>query len=309
MLSHYSTHESHYANLDLPIHDRINDLDLRAAKLAPRVAESAAESGCTDRRPSDDHPRAQSAWDMCAEALGWNAISDQPGMLSAAEQCERDGRTYYVGYGGSHTPWPADAAATITTGAGWDFGVYVPKTVRSFATNPAPSYVASLKAQYGVPVVTVWDGVKAEYGVTDQPAELTECEECGAPCDGTLTAHSELFGEDMPVCVTCHGMLTLIPADEVTTMELRGTGDEFAECAPMFAAVQPGMDWLNAQGMGMVTYTVYDWTGDDSAIVVITLDLEFAKLAAGWRSEPYGAPILRQHAMSGTWIHDMRGGW
>ena len=95
--SHYQHHETHYADLSLPIHERINDLFRRAERLAPRVADSAAESGNTDRRPSG--PRQQKAWDVIGEAHGWNAISDDPETLNEAERCERDGVSYRVEYG------------------------------------------------------------------------------------------------------------------------------------------------------------------------------------------------------------------
>jgi hypothetical protein len=45
------------------------------------------------------------------------------------------------------------------------------------------------------------------------PAELVSCENCSAPCDGTLTAYSELCGGDMPVCPQCYVSLTLVVID------------------------------------------------------------------------------------------------
>jgi hypothetical protein len=44
------------------------------------------------------------------------------------------------------------------------------------------------------------------------PDGLVSCENCSAPCDGTLTAHSELFDEDLPVCADCHVSLQLTDA-------------------------------------------------------------------------------------------------
>jgi hypothetical protein len=169
-----------------------------------------------------------------------------------------------------------------------------------------------------------WDGETC----SDAPAELVDCEECGAPCDGTLTAYSELFDEDMPVCPDCHVMCTLVSPDEVTAIGLRGEAedtsaedayaaqylatdgftreaDDFSQCAPMFAAIEPGMAWLRAQDSGLVTYSVYGGA-DYGEVVLISLDLEFAQLVAGWRTKPYGEPICRSERMCGTWLYDDR---
>jgi len=84
-----------YGNLNLSVHDRINDLYARAYRMAPAVANSAAYSGCTDTRP-EYGTRKQKAWDMIWEAHCWNAVSDQPETLAACEQAERDGKPYEI---------------------------------------------------------------------------------------------------------------------------------------------------------------------------------------------------------------------
>ena len=48
MHSNYQVTETHYANLALTIHSRIDDLHRRAEKLAPRIAEDTAEAGATN---------------------------------------------------------------------------------------------------------------------------------------------------------------------------------------------------------------------------------------------------------------------
>jgi hypothetical protein len=81
--------------------------------------------------------------------------------------------------------------------------------------------------------------------------------------------------------------------------------EDFSECAPMFAAIPAGNAWLRAQDAGVVTYTVYDWTADGAQdIVLISLDLEFAQLVAGWKTEVYGSAICRDERMCGTWLYD-----
>jgi len=104
MLSNYQQAETHYGDTALSVHDRISDLNNRAYRLAPAVAESAMDSGCTDgpgtyrKEYQALGPRQRKAWDMIAEAYGWNAISDNPGRLAEAEQCERDGIAYKIEY-------------------------------------------------------------------------------------------------------------------------------------------------------------------------------------------------------------------
>ena len=70
------------------------------------------------------------------------------------------------------------------------------------------------------------------YGMREPlPAgELTECENCGAPCDGSCTAQSELTGEDLPICVACVPLLTLV-ADEPAQMTWDGDVPEIAGMA------------------------------------------------------------------------------
>ena len=102
MDSSYQVHETHYADMSLSVHDRINDLHRTADRLALRVAEEALDSGCTNltvREHGQLGPRQRKAWDMVAEAHGWNAISDDPELVAEAEQYERDGTGYKVGYG------------------------------------------------------------------------------------------------------------------------------------------------------------------------------------------------------------------
>jgi len=79
------------------VRERIEDLNRRAYALASRIAGSAMDSGCTDIRPTG--PRQSKAWDMIAEAYGWNAISDNAEALKAAEELERDGTSYRIEYG------------------------------------------------------------------------------------------------------------------------------------------------------------------------------------------------------------------
>ncbi len=99
----YQISETHHGDLSLSIHERINELHRRAEGLAYRVADSAADSGCTDQTAASYAqlgPRQQKAWDMIAEALAWNALSDNTPEarreLALAEQCERDGVAYTV---------------------------------------------------------------------------------------------------------------------------------------------------------------------------------------------------------------------
>lgn len=63
------------------IHDRINDLSAQAFRLAPRTAEEAADSGCTNRRPAG--PRQSAAWDLIAEAFRLNMISEDTAAIAA----------------------------------------------------------------------------------------------------------------------------------------------------------------------------------------------------------------------------------
>jgi hypothetical protein len=66
------------------------------------------------------------------------------------------------------------------------------------------------------------------------PAALKSCFECAAPCDGTLTAEDEMSGTDVPVCVTCHPMLTLVSED-----------DQPAEGTPAYALTALQYAWEN----------------------------------------------------------------
>lgn len=52
------------------IHDRINALCAQARRLAPKVADQALDSGCTNDRPTG--PRQAKAWDLIAEAFALN---------------------------------------------------------------------------------------------------------------------------------------------------------------------------------------------------------------------------------------------
>src|SRR5260221_2565198 len=102
MDSSYQVRETHCAEMSLSVHDRISGLHRRADRLALRVAEEALDSGCTIltvREHGQLGPRQRKAWDMVAEAHGWNAISDDPALVAEAEQYERDGTGYKVGYG------------------------------------------------------------------------------------------------------------------------------------------------------------------------------------------------------------------
>lgn len=125
MHSHYGIQATSHAKVQLSVHERIGDLHKRASGMAPAVEESAANNGCTDwsrRKHRGMGPRQRMAWDMVAEALGWNAISDKPAMLAAAEQCERDGQPYYVGYAHSKPAEFTTALATETDA--FTFGVW-----------------------------------------------------------------------------------------------------------------------------------------------------------------------------------------
>lgn len=372
MHSHYAQEATSYANMQLSVHERIDDLHKRAYGLAPAVADS----GCSDKAGTyrAAHkalgPRQRMAWNMIAEAHGWNAISDSPAMLAEAERREAAGEPYFVGYENTK---PAEFTTALATETNvFEFGVWghdqplellpaddaretaelhyhdelrhysdgdsiavIPCTERHESANPAQpqscgcwnathlgscihqpadpwsaadlaasnaaqpqrapwavaedfpqraSYVPaqpadcrcsvswgscpahSHAAQPATPeraVVTltlsdqaagcpvhgadpcfcsellseedeptpqlqccgVWidypkAGGAAEcltchstFTVTAAcPDELVSCEECSAPCDGTLTAWSELFGEDMPVCPDCYRMCQLMDA-------------------------------------------------------------------------------------------------
>ena len=94
-VSGYQHHRTSFANLDLieanpyGVHDAINDLHRRAAKLAPRFSDECAESSCTNLRPTSG--RRQQVWDMHAEALAWNMISDHAELVAAAVAWLREG--------------------------------------------------------------------------------------------------------------------------------------------------------------------------------------------------------------------------
>src|SRR5258708_38911173 len=103
MHSSYQVQATHYADMSLSVHDRINDLHRRADGLAPRLAEETLDAGCTNltvREHGNLGPRQQKAWDMVAEAHGWNAINDAPELLAQAEQHERDGISYRIAWVG-----------------------------------------------------------------------------------------------------------------------------------------------------------------------------------------------------------------
>jgi hypothetical protein len=368
MHSHYAQEATSYANMQLSVHERIDDLWRRAHGLAPSVAESAAGSGCTDKAGTyrAAHkalgPRQRMAWDMIAEAHGWNAISDSPAMLAEAERRESAGEPYYVGYENTK---PAEFTTALATETNvFEFGVWghdqplellpaddaretaevnalvdelsakyglstepaelhyhdelrhysdgdsiavIPCTERHVAavvtltlsdqaagcpvhgagpcrcddllseeeepagvfdctdgTNPwaepaaamplvgldTPEAKSAMRAQVDAGTYTA--GYDAGYAVGESGArpavgphersyawhrgyadalldaeqsqtdtELVSCEECSAPCDGTLTAWSELFGKDVPVCPDCYRMCTLATPAEIDA-ELSG---------------------------------------------------------------------------------------
>ena len=102
MHSSYQVKETSHADLSLSVHERIDDLNRRAYGLAPAVAESAMDSGCTDMTKASYAaltPRRQKAWDMIAEAYAWNAISDNEHDLAMAESAELNSLAYRVEYG------------------------------------------------------------------------------------------------------------------------------------------------------------------------------------------------------------------
>ncbi len=97
MDSSYQIRETHYGDLSLTVHDRINDLHDRADGLARAVADSAMDSGCTDktrREHSGMGPRQQKAWDMIAEAHSWCPVPVDPrcGLPCGLLCLESDGR-------------------------------------------------------------------------------------------------------------------------------------------------------------------------------------------------------------------------
>jgi hypothetical protein len=302
MHSHYAQEATSYANLQLSVHARINDLHRRAHGIAPAVEESALDSGCTDGPGTYRAeyralgPRQRMAWDMVAEAHGWNAVSDKPAMLAVAEQCERDGQPYYVGYENTKPARFTTALATETDL--FEFGVWGPDQPvellpadaarevaetnalideiserHGLSTEPAeltsanaqpescgcwnathlgscvhqpadpweaelltqpapmhdvPDYVSTrVSAQPAAQLQCcgTWIDYPQAGGATECPVchttflvtaacpdELVSCEECSAPCDGTLTAYSELMGEDVPVCPNCRAMCALLDA-------------------------------------------------------------------------------------------------
>jgi hypothetical protein len=244
MYSSYQHEATFHADMTLSIHDRINDLCARAERLAPCVYESALVSGCTDTRPDDGHPRSQKAWDMVAESHGWNAVSDRPDMLALAEEMHVNRKPFYVGY----APKRGYRPVLVDESGMFGFGIWVPEDDAEATAEPA--HVKTCKhdgcvltgehthgqAQEYVPALGRSFPADPPLQVTeDEPAqgfpippcempneharqacpcygasELTECENCGAPCDGSCTARSELTGEDLPVCVTCVPLLTLV---------------------------------------------------------------------------------------------------
>src|SRR5580692_11400888 len=130
MHSHYAHEATSYANMQLSVHERIDDLHKRADGLAPAVAKSADDSGCTDGPGTSRRirgilgERQLRAWNMIAEALGWNAISDSPAMLAEAERREAAGEPYYVGYENTK---PAEFTTALATETNvFEFGVWGP---------------------------------------------------------------------------------------------------------------------------------------------------------------------------------------
>jgi hypothetical protein len=112
MLSAYQITETHHGDMTLPVHERIDDLHRRAGRLAPAVEEGAADSGCTDQTKASYGklgPRQRKAWDMVAEALSWNALTDRDSEAQArlvqAEEYERAGISYRIADLGSSTMW------------------------------------------------------------------------------------------------------------------------------------------------------------------------------------------------------------
>jgi hypothetical protein len=181
---------------------------------------------------------------MVAEAHGWNAVSDKPAMLAVAEQCERDGQPYYVGYENTKPARFTTALATETDL--FEFGVWGPDQPVELLPADAAREVAETNAlideiserhglstrvsaqpvpQLMLQCCGVWIDYPQAGGETMCPVchttflvtaacpdELVSCEECSAPCDGTLTAYSELMGEDVPVCPNCRAMCALLDA-------------------------------------------------------------------------------------------------
>jgi hypothetical protein len=72
--------------------------------------------------------------------------------------------------------------------------------------------------------------------------------------------------------------------------------DDYASCPPMFAAIERGKAWLDAQDAGLTTWTVH--TPYDAAFEIagIFLDEDTALRIAGDR------PVCRASAMCGTYI-------
>jgi hypothetical protein len=68
------------------IHAHINAITAQAKRLAPRVAEEALESCCTNTRPTG--PKQARAWDLVAQGFAWNALA---GLLT-----DEEGMTRYL---------------------------------------------------------------------------------------------------------------------------------------------------------------------------------------------------------------------
>ena len=184
MHSHYAQEATSYANMQLSVHERIDDLWRRAHGLAPSVAESAAGSGCTDKAGTyrAAHkalgPRQRMAWDMIAEAHGWNAISDSPAMLAEAERRESAGEPYYVGYENTK---PAEFTTALATETNvFEFGVW--------GHDQPLELLPADDARETAEVNALVDELSAKYGLSTEPAELHYHDELRHYSDGDSIA-------------------------------------------------------------------------------------------------------------------------
>jgi hypothetical protein len=188
MYSHYAQSETHHADMSLSVHERIADLHKRAAGLAPAIAESATESGCTDGPGTyqAEHdaltPRRRKAWDMIAEAHGWNAISDRPDMLALAEQYEADGVRYRVG---SQEYRDYTIPALVRDSGVFGFGVWVTDPADMPVIRGAEAAVA--EAEQHLTAMTEADN--AAYAGTCYSADDT-LDDTAEQCDSETPSHA-----------------------------------------------------------------------------------------------------------------------
>jgi hypothetical protein len=278
MFSHYAEADTHHADMSLSVHERIDDLHRRAEGLAPAVAESAADSGCTDTRPSG--PRQVRAWDMIAEALGWNGISDRPDMLALAARYEADGVRYRVG----SAPWRDYTIPVLVTDRGvFNYGLWVTDPADVPAVRDAELAIA--EAEHHLAAMTEADNAGTGYSdadTLDDTAELQREHDAMGPRHAEWCAGPGTHRNTYTTCAVCAD-----PAHKPGT----------------FARTYQGHDYSLTQRPGQMTAEQCD---SETASRACVLDAghngNHADGPATWpQDEPRCATCGRRDHAEGTW--------